>query len=128
MDAWGNDPDTPRSTGFETPRDDRFHSPRAYGSSSMSSGEEWQTPRGNAGGVSSDGEYLTPRAYSKQDGYVTSDPQIAYPRSAKLAYQDSSGAKASQFVSSSRQSGSSGAISHNRFLNIIQTTNYSVKK
>lgn len=53
--------DSPRSDfGFGTPRDDRFHTPRAIHTSSS---EEWQTPRHGA----SDSEYFTPRSVKEHD-------------------------------------------------------------
>lgn len=134
MESWVIDADTPRSTGFGTPRDDRFHTPRAHASSNVSSGDEWQTPRGihasdiKYGGVSSDGEYVTPRAAFPQDSnaYRMSssmntdyDPHIARMRSRPQSGRaETKQQVSSQFVNSDRQSNSTQSqINNNSFYN-----------
>lgn len=88
MDRRFIDDETPRSSNFGTPRDDRFFTPRA--SFSRSSSEEWVTPRGAlVERKGSDPEFLTPRGNfdttdrSYKTGYT--DPQS---RESSSSYAD----------------------------------------
>lgn len=78
-----NADETPRSlsdTGYFTPRDDRFYTPRAM---INSSGDEWQTPRN---GNISDADFETPRGIShkeEQKHYIVADPHKYWNNVAK---------------------------------------------
>lgn len=103
------DSDTPRS-GYGTPRDDRFYTPRSFSHSNSSNSDEWTTPRdasfkgGPGYNSQSDSEYKTPRL--EQDDAFHSSRSSASPRQYQPSEAKASGSLAdreeedfSQFVS-----------------------------